>query len=147
MTGDPDLDQACEDLAEPAKQLRHLQHLIASPHTSSTAMLRYQEDLTTAREDFETRGERLRLHADKRLAGRTLLLVVEEVARLRRRYRRRPTGPQLRDGLKAAGEIAELDRVEAEAEFNIARLAKAQASYRAASSAAALMYVEASRAG
>ena len=145
MTGDPDLDQACEDLVSEALRLRELQSLAARGDQPYSTLTARSHELADAEEAFALRGERLRMHADRRLAGRALLLVVEEAHRLRVKMKRRPTGPQLADAVKSAVEAAERDRVEAEAEYNVALLLKARTAYRAASSAAALQYMKASR--
>lgn len=144
MTGDPDLDQTCEDMAGAAARLRQLQGLAAQTGPYSTLTAR-RHDLADAVEEFAIRGEKLRLHSDRRLAGRALLLVVEEADRLRKRFRRRPTGVQLADAIKVAAASAERDRVEAEAEANLARAAAKAAAYRAAFSVAAVEYLRASR--
>ncbi len=145
MTGDPDLDQACEDLRYEAARLRQLQAQAARPDQPYATLTARKIELADAEEAFALRGERLHMHSDRRLAGRALLLVVEEVDRLRTRYRRKPTSQQVAEAVKFAVETAERDRIEAEAEANLARMAAKHASFRSASSAAALQYLKASR--
>lgn len=146
MTGDPDLDQACEDMAPAAFRLRQLQSLAADREQPYSSLTARKVELADAIDEFATRGERLCLHPDKRTAGRVLLIVVEEADRLRKKFRRRPTAVQLREAIRVAVEAKERDRIEAEAEFNLARLVAKDASYRAASTSAALKYLEACRA-
>lgn len=148
MTGDPDLDQACEDLFYAAPRLRQLQHLVASidPIKDYSTIVMRRNELADAEEEFRLRGERLRMHEDRRLAGKALLTVVEEAARLRKANRnRRPSFAQLTSAVRVAVDAAERDRTEAEAEYNLARLGKVLATHRAAASSAALAYMQASQ--
>ena len=148
MTNDPDLDQACEDLAYPAVRLRQLQEQVAriDPIKDYSTIVARRSDLADAEEEFRLRGERLAMHPTRHIAGRALLTVVEEVGRWRRAHRgRRPTAAQLALAVRTAVENAQRDLTEAEAEYNLARLGKVLATHRAASTTAALSYMEASR--
>lgn len=147
MTRDPDLDQAIDDLGGAATRLRHLQHLVANmdPVKEYSSIVLRRTELADAEDVFAVRGEKLRMHDDRRVAGRALLTVVEEANRLRRVSRRRPTPEQLSRAVQVATEAAERDRVEAEADYNLALLRRKLATWRSTSTSAALAYMEASR--
>ena len=148
MTGDPDLDQACTDLAHEAARYRQLLGLVAriDPIKDYDTIVMRRAELADAEEGFRVRGERLQLHRDRRLAGRALITVVEEVARFRRSHRNRvPTVQQLTRIMTDNVDRAETDRVQAEAEFNLAHLDKVLATHRAAAASAVVTYMKASR--
>jgi hypothetical protein len=147
MTRDPDLDAAIEDMIPDAKRLRLLQRQVAQADEvkdyRNLAARKFElADLT---ERFNVRGERLKMAEDRVMAGRTLLMVVEEASRLWERYRRRPNELRLYEALTIAGEMQDKLRDEAAAELVLVEYARKVATHNAAAISSALRYLEASR--
>lgn len=147
MTRDPDLDAAVEHLAGTARRLRHVQSIAASADELKdyAKLASIKAELADLHDEFSVTGERLKLADDRRIAGRALLLITEEVERLRKLNRRRPNAQQVVSAVAIAADLMERARVEAVAEEVLARHAKRIAVRNAAASASALGYLEASR--
>ena len=146
MTNCPDLDQAIGELEFDAVRLRRLQGMVAKadPVKDYSTLTARRVELADAEERFRVRGEKLLLDKDRRLAGRALLLVVEQAHNLRRARKRKPSARELATALTIVTDAAERDREEAEAERIIAEHAKIAAAFKAASGRAALSYLKAS---
>lgn len=147
ITRDPDLDAAVEHLAGAARRLRHVQSIAASADEVKDygKLASIKAELADLHDEFSVTGERLKLADDRRIAGRALLLITEEVERLRKLNRRRPSPQQVFSALSIAAEIMERARIEAVADDVLARHAKRIAIHNAAASASAIAYLEASR--
>ena len=147
MTNDPDLDQLIETLRYDARRMRDLQRQVRTldPVKDYNTIAARKFDLAEVEEQFRVQGERLKLADDRRVAGRALVLVVEQVDDLRKRRGKRPAPREVVHTLRIATDAADRDRAEAEADIVVAQHARLTATLRAAAGAAALTYLEASR--
>ncbi|SEM55165.1 hypothetical protein SAMN05192583_0597 [Sphingomonas gellani] len=148
MTNCPDLDTAIGEMEFDAVRLRRLQAQVArcDPIKDYSTLTARKVDMADAEERFRLRGEKLRLDADRRLAGRALLLVVEQAHSLRRARRRKPTVRELSTALTIITESAARDRDEAEASRVLAEHDRVTASFKAAAGEASLTYLRLSAA-
>ena len=147
MTNDPDLDQAIEQFAAPAKRLRLLQRQIAEADEVKEYrnLASRKHELAELTESFNARGEKLKLADDRALAGRALLMVVEEASRLWDRRKRKPNFLALYDALRITAATHERLRNEAVTEAVLVDYARKVAAHNAAATSSAIQYLEASR--
>ena len=148
MTRDPDLDQAIEQFRGAAIRLRTIEAMMLNAATDKyrnlAAMIAERGEIWG---DLKAKADKLNLvPGDTRLGAQTLLLLVEETGRLRARNRRKPTPLMVKTALRAAGDIAERDRIERAADRVAAHFAEIQFERRARAADAGINYIEASEA-
>jgi hypothetical protein len=141
MTGDPDLDQAIDDLQFVAVRFDQLndqliRHDPVKDYQMFAAKLAERGDCA---DQIRVRAEKLSLHP------RALLLVIQEASRLRRGKRRKPSVAQVRAAIEQFQQYAERDSVEAAADLAAAKHRDVAARHRVNSANAVLQYMDASR--
>ncbi len=145
MSADPDLDAAIVDLAPIVAAIRQLEGRAAKAEGTGSRTLAELHTLQIQRGDLIGR---IRLRADKmKLPWRSLMLIVEEANRLKKRLRRRPDERTLMIAVQAAQDVSETAQNEADAELNFARAAALVAGGKVTAATAAVSYMRASHAG
>ena len=140
MTGDPDLDQTCEDVKYQVMRLQQLDDMVVRQdpvkgYDRLAALLSERADL---RNQVRVRAERLNL------APRALVLIVKEVQRLSRGNRKVVTAA-VRTAIATAAEQATREKLEVAADLIEARHREVTVNQRLAATTAAAAYLEASQ--
>lgn len=141
MTGDPDLDQAIEDLEWTAINIRTVEgQLIGADDIKDYLVLaRRKAELADLKGIVAARAERLNMKP------RALVLIVELARRYKMQNRRRPSAAQMANVLRMSADAAERDRDEAAANLVMAQHECRQVRARLDAALGALDYLEASR--
>ncbi len=139
---DPDLVQAIDELRFDVMRLERIEQQIlevdAANQYGELARMRFERgDL---RETIRKRAERLNMGA------RTLHLLVEQANRMRTAKKHQvPALGALLNAVRIVADTTERDRIEAAADIKLAIIAEQILARRAAASAEAITYLEASR--
>jgi hypothetical protein len=142
MTCDPDLDSAITEFRYVAQRLRTLDQVDRYKHFAAIKHERGEIWAT-----LRSKAEKLQLvPEDHHLGARALLLITEVAWILYGRNRRKPTPAMIKAMVRDMGELAERDRIEAEADKVENEFRMRTSAVRASAAGAIARYIDLSAA-